>query len=630
MSTVKEEAKAFVSERFDEAQEYADKAWAKIEAGGWLDTLQNVASTGLTIQPVETPNYSYPTIPVGLIDATPPEDPNITVNLPDSVADITLQPVTLTPVTNIPVLNVAAPNLSFDEKPNVEWPDDPGDAPVTNEIDVPDRPTYTLPTAPTIQQIVLPETPQINKPDFDGVAPDLDLIPPGMTFFFNEAEYKSDLETAIIEKLKTDLEQGGTGLGADVETAMWTRARERLRDQYEQSYRQAQQVHERMGWMIPSGSAVSQLQQIQNEHNRALAALNTEISIKQAELAKEHTNVIYSNIFNLLNHSNAIAQRGFEAAKYTQEAHLNVFNAAIAYHNLKLQKFQTIAQVYEIQLRAALLELDIFKGELEGGRIKAEIQGLYVDLYTRQVDAIKTYVQLYQAEMEGARLQADMEKLKIAIYSEKIRAFGMKIDAGTAQYNAYASANQAEATKAQVYSEQVRAHGLAMEAKKTEASMNIAEAQAKIEVNKALIEELKARIARQSAEIEGVTKKADTEARVYGYRVDRYEADVRKGEAEIDGVIKAYDAQLRHEHNVISTELERAKTNRALAIETNKLRVSAVDSGAKILGQMTASALSSVSAGARFDFSGSDRTSKSESISTSINTTTNIHRAAES
>ena len=113
-----------------------------------------------------------------------------------------------------------------------------GTAPADFVGSIPDAPPVDTNWVMPELEMVMPDKPQLlslniskfdglNLPTFDATAPTLDLVAPSIREYVPGAEYTSallqQLQTSLLERIR----DGGTGLNADVENAIWDRGRER-------------------------------------------------------------------------------------------------------------------------------------------------------------------------------------------------------------------------------------------------------------------------------------------------------------------------------------------------------------------------------------------------------------------
>ena len=591
-----------VKSKFSSAEEYAEDAWDV--ATSYLDEVSAAANSF---------DFTFPILftwaDLNVNDHTPvmPDRPDMNVELPDSPLDPVLKEVLVDPV-DVPSFDVVSPTITIPDAPSVNWPSDPGESPSIVYPDMPTKASYDLPDVPTIEDVVIPTAPETEIPSFEGELPVDDVDLPQSIFIYNEAVYDSALRTAVSNKLLEDVQNGGTGLAEDVEDAIWERARARLELEKERKYEDVEDHFAARGFNIPQGALDNALMEIIKENARADEQINYEVMIEQARLAQTNTHFTLTSAIqqeaNIMAFVSGVAGRALEAVKYSQEAAIAIFNASVAKYNQKLLTYQACAVVYESRIRAAGLILENYKAKLEGVKIVVEVQGLYVDIYRAQVSAVETLVNLYKTEMEAARIQGDIERIKLDAFRSKIEAYNAKLQAITSRYNAYQAHIAGEGAKAAVYDTQVKGYLGRVEGVKTEASINIAEATAKIESNRNLIEAYRADIAKYEAIAGALLGELETNGRVYGYDVGAYEADVKLAGVKIEGDISSYRAKVESNRSWMEQQLAEVEMRLNAALKLHEVQVEALKSGSNVTAQMAASALASVAAGAQLSYRG--------------------------
>ena len=232
--------------------------------------------------------------------------------------------------------------------------------------------------------------------------PDLPDVPdpPSFIFFYNEEVYVSDLKDALTAALKSGVQNGGTGLGADVEDALWARARARREIENERIYQEAEEYFSSRGFTLPPGALAGRLFEALQEQTRANAQLNYEITIEQARLAQENTQFMLKTALALedveMTYAAKRADRLFEKAKYDQEGRIELYKAhALAYeHEVKGEIAKTEAQykTYAVQLEHERNTLTLKIAEADAN-LKA---------------AIAEYQLIQEAVKAGAQVSAQM------------------------------------------------------------------------------------------------------------------------------------------------------------------------------------------------------------------------------
>ena len=259
-------------------------------------------------------------------------------------------------------------------------PDAPSDADLTPG-------SVTIPEIGAINDIAVPT---ISIPSYTLTAPTDELD-------YSEPVYQSDLQDALKVALKDFVENGGTGLGSDVEAALWARGRDRQTILNERTYDEAAEYFSSRGYTIPPGALGGRLTEALAEQTRADAQLNYEISIEQARLARaqsEHSLIA------------AISLEGQDKEKFT----------AMANRTLEVSKatVQVVLNLYDAKIRG-------FIAEMEGTKTEAAVEKVRVDA---GVAANKSVIDEYNTNVEKYKTQLANE---IAIVEQVARVYGFKI-----------------------------------------------------------------------------------------------------------------------------------------------------------------------------------------------------------
>ena len=587
-----------VVDKFESSQEFANSLWEI--AKEYLADLQG-GSYSISMGAIET---DIPPIDTSMVDPADPASPDLSLVLPEFPETPELNAISISPV-DIPSLDVDSPSIDYPDKPDVTWPTDPGEPPVIIEPVLPTSPDYTLPDIPVIEDLIIPSIPPLDIPSFEGTLPVDDIDLPCSIFEYSEAMYESALKDAVESKLVDLVIDGGTGLAADVEAAIWERAKDRLALKNEQMYDEAEGYFASRGFSLPPGALSNRLSEIQKEQARADQQINYEIMIEQARLAQTNTHFAITAVVqheaNVMIYITNRNNRMLDAAKYVQEAAIAIFNSQVASYTKKLAAYQASAAVYESRIRASGLILENYRSQLEGVKLTADVQRQKVEIYGIQIGAINALATLYRTEMEAVRVQADIERLKLEGFKGKIDAYTARLNAIVSNYNAYQACIAGEAAKASVYSEQVKAFAMEVAARRTEADINIAEAGIKVEENKNILEGFRANIGKASAILAARVAEVEAKGRGYGLDIDKYKADVSRMLAEVTAEIDRYRAESQHITNVAKVSLSQSDIFLREVGRRHELDLEKTKSGATIAAQMAASAISAVAAGAQLN-----------------------------
>jgi len=598
-----------VNSQFHEANEYADEAW------GLAVPFINDLKAAITISDIDEAavDFTFDGVPeeaVSVVDVPtqtilPIETGETYPEYSGSVYDDKITGIA-TKINGVVIpteLGVTAEPIVPPVKPTVTDPTDPGDPPAPSDVVVPDAPAITYPVEPAINTTYLmPDRPNISFPSFTAVQPIDNTLVPTNTFNYHEEAYQSDLLDALKAKLAADLAAGGTGLGADAEAAIWARAADRQAELDEKLYDETMNFFSSRGWSIPPGALAGRLAEAHNESRRSSEKLNNDILVQQSQLAYQNVKDTITAITALeqvlIQHSDIVANRALDAAKYTVEAAISIFNAHVAKLNIAWEGYKAAASVYEVMTRTQSLLVEIYTAELNAVKLESDIELSKLEVYKSQLQAISLQIEVYKGELQGAATKAEVEKLKLAMFQTRVEIFTAKINANTAKYNQYQAEWAGETTKVQLYSEQVKAF-----VAEVSAGTSTLDAYSKQLAAYSALEESEVRAF--SAEIESykafiVAKSAylDSQVKIYAADAGMYEADIRRAVAVAESNIKVNEANLKTNQGRLELELKQAEINIQNANTENQLRIEAAKAGAAVTAQMTAGALASINTSA--------------------------------
>lgn len=295
------------------------------------------------------------------------------------------------------------------------------------------------PEAPTDAQLTIPDVdvpvlgninsitvPTISIPSYDLEAPPTDAL------IFNEPVYQSALHDAVKAALLDFIANGGTGLGADVEDALWERGRARQELVNERTYNEAEEYFASRGYALPPGALGGRLSEALTEQARADSQLNYEIMIEQARLARAQS----EHSMNA-----AIALEGQDKEQFN-----NIANRALDYAKSAIQ---VIIDLYNAKLQGYIAEVEGTKIGVEAEKIKVDAavaanEGV-TDVFSAETEQYKTRL---QAEISIVELVAKVYGYKISGYEADAKVAAMELDAQIRVYQANVdqARNQTELT----------------------------------------------------------------------------------------------------------------------------------------------------------------------------------------
>lgn len=577
-----------------------------------------------------TPPSITPEFPAG--PSAPPQE---TVSMP------TLQPVVWTSPSAPPAFTETLtvedlmpdpfdddpPTLIFAAAPavfNEVAPDAPG---VSLVFDDPEL-TVNLPAAPDLLTINVRQFDGITMPDAPDDIPEISVIAPTIREYVPGDQYTSNLLTSLQTKLRDIIDNGGTGLNPDVENAIWDRGREREARSGREAIDKINEM-ERMGFALPPGVYVDARIKVVTETDYAERGLSREIMIKQAELTFQALQTALPAATNLeaqmIQYSNSVEQRLFDATRYATEAGISIYNAQVQAYAAFVDAYKSKIQAYEAEVRAQIALVEAYKAEVDAEQAKAQVNTALVQQYTAQITAALSAVDIYKARIEGIRIKAEIEKMKIETFGEQVRAYAAKVNAYTAGVEGYRASLEAEGTKQRVYQSQVEAYSARVAAVAKTAETRIMAYRGRIEANTSQWEGYK-------SAWQGEAAKAQAVAAYNSSLTDGFEAEVRAVTSFNETLTKQWQVALDQAQRTAEIGISAAKANAELYVTTRSLAIDAAKVGAQVSAQLGAAALNAINWSTSYGYSNSwgvsTSFSNSQSDSTSTSTSYNYNYSA--
>ena len=612
--------RALIDEGFANSKIHADRAFA--DAIVYLNNIRvdtnallNVPLAAVALDPITT-LVSRPAIP-----AAPAEPAGLTPSFPAAPGEPALVGVAALSLADPPEFTAADPVIDTILAPTAFSTAAP-EKPTLSNVALPTTPGYSLPSEPALLAISLPDVPLISLPLFSAALDAAPLVP-AVGFSFMETPYSTALLTKLNEQLLSYVSGFSTGLSAAVEQAIWDRARVREGAVMARAREEAIRGFAARGFSMPGGVLVEQLNRADQEAIDKSSSLSRDIAIEQAKLEQGNFQFAFGQAIalegQLLNHSNAVSQRAFEAARFTAQIAIDLFNAAVNLFNAKSQAYQVEAVVYRERLQAEIAKVEIYKAQVEGQQITSEVNQQTVALYRERINAVLAIFELYKNQLEAARIQQEGDKTRIEAYRAEVEAYDSLVKAKASEFDGYKTRVEGEALKAEVHKSLAAAFNSRIEGYKALVQAKVAEKDSEIKVNQEIPLD-KYRIQAQTyqnlvqAEAErlrGLIGLFDGRVRVFGSQVDaegtRVNAEVQTLRAEVETKVA-----------VANVALENVKANIQKLIESARILTGASQAGAQVSSQLAAAALSAVNLSAGISESAGTSQSQSHTKSQTI------------
>ena len=482
-----------------------------------------------------------------------------------------------------------APQLVIGTVPSFSGaaPDAP---PIDTGFEVPEFAGITLPAAPDLLNINIAPFGGTNIPTFTGTAPTLNVAEPTIREYIPGADYTSSLLTTISASLEDRITNGGTGLPASVEGAIWDREREREAIATRDALLELDRM-EAMGFAFPPGQYTDARLKITTEMHARTISLGREIAIEQARLELENIKQALTLSVEaermLLDSYNTREQRTFEALRYATEAGVSIYNAKVQGFAALVDAYQASIAVFEAEVRAALADVEAYKAIVDAEQAKASVNLAKVQAYTALIEGSLANVEVFKAEVQAITAQAEIERLKTDIYRSQVQAFATRVSAYTAEVEGFKAAVSAEGEKQNAFRAQVDAY--------------TAEVQGAAAALAAEADGYRAEIAGYTARWEGYKAQAAAaadQARIIADQnsalIDAYRADTAGISAYNEVLTAQWEASVRHAQSAAEVGVAAAKANSDAYLTTRSLSLDASKVGAQVSAQMAAGAMAAV------------------------------------
>ena len=626
-STV-EEVEKIVEQRIGEATQTASE-------------LQSVAMG--TIQDLGEVNFSFNGGP----PPKPPNiNPNISVNLnlpqisPTSFGEITsqlpdfpaLSPVPGIPELNIPTFTPSINALNIPNPPAWDAPKDPPEAPLVEDVLLPNDPNIVLPPLPLLTDLNIPTFNGLIMPVFDTKLPEFEggPLPPGLQWA--EPVWQPEILDEVVKVIQ-NLWAGGSGIPPAVEQAMIERAHDREDLTAKREIDAVADEFSQRGFTMPTGMQAARVDQLRETLAIKKLGLNRELTIQIAQWQIENIRFgvqqaiaaenVYVNVF--LN----AAQRLFEAAKFEVESKINIYNTQVSLFNAKMNGYQISAQVFDILVKAELTKIEVFKAEIEGEIAKGQLNEQKVRTYTAQVQALQTQIEIYKTQMQGAEIKSNVIRNKIEIYKAMVQAYAEQIQAQKTKFDAYESQVKGEAAKAGIIDAEARAYAALVQGKSSIADIAVKTAEVTIQKNRNLIEAYAAELDAEKVRIQSQLSVIQTNAQAYVADTQRYAAQAGAEGTKAQLQVSAKEAELRTNVSFYQAQVQAYLGNMEQLIRQAALVVDSLKAAGSISSTLAAGAMAGVHVGANLSGGASVSASGSETFGQSYSegksTNTNIN-----
>lgn len=508
--------------------------------------------------------------------------------------------------------------------PTMELPSAPGMA----EIPVPARPQINtdieLPAAPVLELPVMDELKEIDiplfefpeLPDFDGEPPGIgDITVPEVFIEWSEPEYKSEILEELKQHISRGIKEGGTGLPAPIEEALFNRARSRESKETSRAVQEAVNDWSTRNFSMPPGMLAKQVAVIREQGQLRASELNRDILIEASKMEIEQIRFLVQQGMALeqitVNIFNNVANRLFEVARFNAESLINVFNAKIAFFNAQNESFKVLSDVYKIKLDGALAKLSAYKTAVDAQVAIGQVNEQYVQVYKAKMDAVLSNVEVYKALVQGASVRADVIKNQFDAYRADVQAYSEQINAEKVKVEAYEAQIRGESTKATLFDTQARAYASTIQGVQAKADVKGKQIQLKMEAARVWIGKYQADLEAYKAELQANLSEVQQNTAAFSAEVEAWRASAGMEVSQAEMQSRYVDGNTRTNIAYAEMQLKEYEAKMQKAIQEANIALESAKAMGQYTAQLAAGAMSAAHVSASIGASGSVSSSSS-------------------
>lgn len=211
--------------------------------------------------------------------------------------------------------------------------------------------TYASEYLGTLTDLVQTFTPDFIDLEFDMEAININDYTP---------DKPTDFPATVEDKIATDLAAGGSGLGADIEDAIYDRDEARRALVNEARYDEILNRHSSRGWNVPPGSMSASLQEEMIEQTRASAEFSRDVMIKEAELAQANDHFITTSALEYFARQVALYEADVRLMAVKMDGAIKSYDVQMQHETNRITvqlkeaevNLQTILEAYRVQIEA--------------------------------------------------------------------------------------------------------------------------------------------------------------------------------------------------------------------------------------------------------------------------------------
>jgi len=536
---------------------------ARAFAGKTLDSANSAlgeAVRAVNEAPTFSPsNYDYTPTDLSLDVIPELEDFNAgytnQLNLPDAPSYLSFLP------TNIHIPTAPSLNLTIDQidRPIFDVAKFDGVIPTIPLIELPADPDLILKAAPIIKDIDLGDLDEVVPAEFNAefneVAPEYNAdladeyaggyeksLPVIQNFIDNQMDawavknapnYHANRDL-LENKIMHDMVDG-KAMGEGFETALYNRARARVERERDRGEHDLNGSHSKRGFTLPPGSVSAGRNKLHQASADAIATQATELSIERAKYEIQHKQFVMQLSQDLHKHVQGMAlqyagilltinQQALDSAKEVAAMVAKNYELLLNRYTEVAKVYAIQVSVYEIELKASLSKVEVFKARAQAAKIAADVDATKLTVYDKELQFELTKVDIYKAKLAGINAKVAISKQQIDAYGVQAQAYVSTVKGKEAEFSAYSAAIRGEESKVKVEVLKVDAFKAEVDGALAQASVDKTRASIVTEFNKAEAAVHQSKVSAFTANANAEASRLSSESNAFRAKADGHRA----------------------------------------------------------------------------------------------------------
>jgi len=413
--------------------------------------------------------------------------------------------------------------------------------------------------------------------------------------------------------------EGGTGLPAAVEQALFDRAVSREQKTSERTIDQATGEWARRGFAMPGSTLLLRIAEARQVNREAQCELNRDTMIQMhteelqnLRLAVQQGIQLQAQMFD---QSSRVYELGQSIAQSALDASFRIFEAQVSLLELDVRVYQSLVSAYGERIRAESARIDAYRAEIEAAIAQGRLEETRASIFRAKVDLRLATLQEFTSAVQAYRANVESKGLILERYRTQIEAFGQEVRADAAKADIFGVQVANETAQAEQYRAQVQGFAAEVDAfrQEVEAATSIANVEQQTDRNRIEIyqaevaawgEKVRTRLSEQTAKIENLRA-----------NLERLRLQSSNEQAILNSKLQQQELQVR----VDETKARLLVSDNQLALQQLADRVrlaqTQITAVADVYSQLAASAMSAINVSASISDSASSQSSHSSSYS---------------